>query len=188
MTPVEETVAVMQDLQKAGKVRFFGLSNETPWGAMTFLSHEPRVVSIQNPYSLLNRIYDIGMSEVSMREGCGLLAYSPLAFGALSGKYLGGLKPEGARMTMWSRFSRYNSEKAQLATERYVALAHEFGLDPAQMALAFVNGRPFVTANIIGATTLPQLESNIDAHAIILPKELLSAIDKVHDDIPNPCP
>lgn len=192
-TPLEETLVALQDCVKAGKIRHVGLSNETPWGAMTYLKLAetkgyPRVASIQNPYNLLNRSYEVGLAEISIREECGLLAYSPLAFGVLSGKYLGGAKPAGARLTLYSRFQRYTGVNAVKATERYVKIARDAGLDPAQMALAFVNQQRFVTSNIIGATTLEQLKSNIDSARLTLGADILNALDTVHVDISNPCP
>jgi aryl-alcohol dehydrogenase-like predicted oxidoreductase len=191
--PPEETLQVLQDLVKAGKIRHVGLSNETPWGAMRFLQLAeakkwPRMVSIQNPYNLLNRSYEVGLSEISIRENCGLLAYSPLAFGVLSGKYLGGRQPKGTRLTLFSRFQRYNNGKAEEATERYVKIAKEAGLDPAQMALAFINRQRFVTSNIIGATTAEQLEADIASADVKLAPDVMRAIEAVHNDIPNPCP
>ncbi|EQC43773.1 NADP(H)-dependent aldo-keto reductase [Bacteriovorax sp. Seq25_V] len=190
---IEETLHALQVLIKAGKIRHIGVSNETPWGLMKFLEHSkhlnlPRVMSVQNPYSLLNRSYEVGMSEISIRENAGLLAYSPLGFGVLSGKYLGGQRPEGARLTKWTRFSRYNGEIATQATELYVNLARKHGLDPAQMALAYVNSRDFVTSNIIGATKMDQLESNIDSINIELSDEVISDIEAIHSIMPNPCP
>lgn len=190
---LEESLGAMQELIKAGKVRHVGLSNETPWGLMRCLHLAetqglPRVASVQNPYSLLNRTYEIGLAEASIRERCGLLAYSPLAFGVLSGKYLNGANPPKGRLTLFSRFQRYNNPKADAATARYVALAKEHGLDPAQMALAYVTTRPFVTSNIIGATTMEQLASNIASIDVKLSSEILTAIDAIQEDIPNPCP
>jgi aryl-alcohol dehydrogenase-like predicted oxidoreductase len=192
-TPLEETLSAMQELVKEGKVRHIGLSNETPWGVNHCLKlHEakglPRVMSIQNPYSLLNRSYEVGLAEISIRERCGLLAYSPLAFGVLSGKYLNGQRPAKGRITLYARFQRYVGGNAERATERYVALAKNHGLDPAQMALAFVNTRPFVTSNIIGATTMEQLKSNIDSVNMVLSAEVLEGIEAVQRDISNPCP
>lgn len=192
-TPLEETLAALKEAVDAGKVRTIGLSNETPWGVMTCLRLAetmglPRVVSVQNPYNLLNRSYEIGLAEVSHRENVGLLAYSPLAFGVLSGKYLGGMKPEGARLTLFERFQRYNSTLAEEATWAYVDIARRFDLDPAQMALAYVNSRPFLTSNIIGATTLEQLERNIESENVTLSDEVIEAIEGVHQRLPNPCP
>lgn len=191
--PLEETLSALQDCVKAGKVRYTGLSNETPWGMMECqrlaqMKHLPRMQSIQNPYNLLNRSFEIGAAECAIREQCGLLAYSPLAFGVLSGKYLDGQKPEAARLTLFNRFSRYTNQKAAEATTRYVALAREHGLSPVQMALAFINRQPFVTSNIIGATSLPQLKENIDSIHIQLNAAVLAGIEQIHQDIPNPCP
>lgn len=192
-TPIEETLDVLADLVKAGKVRAIGLSNDTPWGLMRFLQLAeqkglPRVASVQNPYSLVNRTYEVGLAEVSIKEDCGLLAYSPLAFGVLSGKYLGGQRPEGARISLFPYFSRYVGPLVEEATRRYVELARAHDLDPAQMALAFVNSRPFLTSNIIGATTMEQLESNIASADITLSAEVLEGIEAIHGDIPNPAP
>lgn len=192
-TPIEEILDVLKEVQKQGLVRHFGLSNETPWGTMSFLQKAdsltaPRMVSVQNPYSLLNRTYEIGMAEVSHRENCGLLAYSPLGFGVLSGKYLDGKRPSDGRLTLFDRFTRYNSDKATRATEKYVSLAKESGLDPAQMALAFVNSRHFLTSNIIGATKMEQLKSNISSIDLVLSDDVLQEIEKIHHEITNPCP
>ncbi|MFN4312355.1 MAG: NADP(H)-dependent aldo-keto reductase [Ferrovibrio sp.] len=190
--PIAETLEAMADLVKAGKIRHFGLSNETAWGVMRHLTAAernpalPRIASIQNPYSLLNRWYESSLSEVAKLEDVGLLAYSPLAMGVLAGKYLGGAKPAGARLTLFTRFTRYSSPQAERATERYVALAQRHGLDPAQMALAFVNSRPFVTSNIIGATSLAQLKADIDSIDVKLTQEVLDGIDAIHRDQPNP--
>lgn len=191
--PLAETLSVLGEFVKAGKIRHIGLSNETPWGLMEALrlaetAGMPRVVSIQNPYSLLNRSYEIGLAEMSIREDVGLLAYSPLAMGRLTGKYENGALPAGARLTLFDRFQRYSTPKGIEAAGRYVALARSYGLDPAQMALAYVNSRPFVTANIIGATNLDQLKSNIASASITLPDAVLKEIEAIHQDIPNPCP
>lgn len=190
---IEETLRVLDELVKAGKIRHVGLSNETPWGTMEFLRlaekfNWPRVVSIQNPYSLLNRTFEIGLAEISHRESVGLLAYSPLAFGVLSGKYLKGAKPKAARLTLFERFKRYTNDIAYQATAEYVALAEEHGLDPAQMALAFVNQRPFLSSTIIGATTMAQLQTNIASIDVVLGDELLESIEAIHRRHPNPCP
>ncbi len=191
--PIEETLRVLDDLVSAGKIRHIGLSNETPWGVSQFIKLSEnnalaRVVSIQNPYNLLNRSFEIGNAEVSIRERVGLLAYSPLAFGALSGKYLNGAQPAGARLTLWERFGRYKGQVAEDAISRYVALAHQFGLNPAQLALAYVNSRRFVTSNIIGATNLDQLKTNIDSIDVVLPPEVIQAIEQIHQLHPNPSP
>ena len=148
----------------------------------------PRAVSIQNPYNLLNRTFEVGLAEVAIREQCGLLAYSPLAFGMLSGKYENGAQPPQARITRFSRFTRYTNPQAKAASSRYVALAREHGLDPAQMALAFVTAQPFVTSNIIGATDLEQLESNVASSELKLPDAVLEGIAEIHRDQPNPAP
>ncbi|MBN8411928.1 MULTISPECIES: NADP(H)-dependent aldo-keto reductase [Halomonas] len=192
-TALEETLSALKELVDAGKVRAIGVSNETPWGVMRCLKLAdtlgvPRVASIQNPYSLLNRTFEVGLAEIAQREQVGLLAYSPLAFGVLTGKYLNGARPEGARLTLWDRFSRYSSEQATAATEAYVALAREHGLDPGQMALAYVNSRSFLTSNIIGATTMDQLESNLASEALTLSEEVLEGIEAIHQRIPNPSP
>lgn len=188
-----ETLESLADLIKAGKVRYIGVSNETPWGVMTLLrlaeKHElPRIVSIQNPYNLLNRSFEIGLSEISHYEGVQLLAYSPLAFGCLSGKYLNNARPDGARCSLFERFVRYFTPQGIQATEAYVNLAREHGLDPAQMALAFVNQRPFVGSNIIGATNLEQLKSNIDSLDVVLSEELLQGLQEIGTTYSNPCP
>lgn len=192
-TPLQETLEVLAEQVKAGKIRHVGLSNETPWGTMKFLQLAdqlglPRAASIQNPYNLLNRSFEVGLAEVAIREHCGLLAYSPLAFGMLSGKYENGARPANARISLFSRFARYTNPQAQAACSRYVALAREHGLDPAQMALAFVTAQPFVTSNIIGATTLGQLESNLASSELTLPDAVLEGIAEIHRGQPNPAP
>ena len=192
-TTVEEVLYNLDQLVKAGKIRYAGLSNETPWGVMKYLqlSNEknlPRMMSIQNVYSLVNRVFDIHNSEVSIRENCGLLAYSPLAGGRLSGKYVGGKNPKKARYTLWPRrFSRHHTERGENAIEKYVNLAHKLGIAPSTFANAFVNDRPFVTSNIIGATTMEQLKENIDSIDITLSKEVLKEIEDIHLSDPNPC-
>lgn len=192
-TPLEETLEVLDEQVKAGKIRHIGLSNETPWGTMKFLQLAEsrgwsRAVSIQNPYNLLNRSFEVGLAEIAIREQCGLLAYSPLAFGMLSGKYENGARPAKGRLTLFSRFSRYSNPQTVAACSRYVTLAREHGLDPAQMALAFVTQQPFVTSNIIGATSLQQLESNLGSLELKLSDELLASIEAIHQDQPNPAP
>jgi aryl-alcohol dehydrogenase-like predicted oxidoreductase len=188
-----ETLEALNELIKAGKIRYIGVSNETPWGVMTLLKlaekHDlPRIVSIQNPYNLLNRSFEVGLSEISQHEGVELLAYSPLAFGCLSGKYLNGQKPEGARCSLFERFVRYFTPQGIEATQAYVDLAHKHGLDPSQMALAFVNQRPFVASNIIGATNLEQLKINIDSIEVTLSDELLEELQIIGARYSNPCP
>ncbi|HEX7931488.1 MAG TPA: NADP(H)-dependent aldo-keto reductase [Paraburkholderia sp.] len=191
--PIEETLAVLAEFVKAGKVRHVGVSNETPWGVAQFLRASeklglPRIVSIQNPYSLLNRTYEVGLSEYAHRDNIGLLAYSPLAFGWLSGKYEGGARPAGARISLFERFQRYSKPQAVEATTRYVELAKRHGMSPAQFALAFVNSRPFVTSNLIGATSLDQLKENIASVDVKLSQEVLDEIDALHQLQPNPAP
>jgi aryl-alcohol dehydrogenase-like predicted oxidoreductase len=192
-TPVTETLEALNDFVQAGKIRHIGLSNETPWGIMRFLQAAeelgaPRVASVQNPYSLLNRSYEVGAAEVSWREHCGLLAYSPLGFGVLSGKYLNGTRPAGARLTLYPDYTRYSSPAAERATADYVALARRHGLDCAQMALAFVNSRQVLTSTIIGATCMAQLRSNIGSVELELSAEVLDGIEAIHDAHPNPSP
>lgn len=192
-TPLEETLSALKELVDAGKVRAIGLSNETPWGVMRCLQLAdslgvPRVASVQNPYNLLNRSFEVGLAEIAHREGVGLLAYSPLGFGVLSGKYLDGARPSNARLTLFERFQRYTGPRAEEATRAYVAIAREHGLDPAQMALAFVNSRSFLTSNIIGATNMEQLESNLESEFLKLNDDVLEAIEDVHARLSNPCP
>ena len=192
-TTIEEVLFNLNELIKAGKVRHVGLSNETPWGMMKFLEvakqkNLPRMMSVQNVYSLVNRVFDIGHSEVAIKENCGLLAYSPLAGGRLSGKYIGGTNPKNARYTLWpQRFSRHHTERGEKAIDKYVSLANKYGIPPSSFANAFVNDRPFVTSNIIGATTMNQLKENIDSIDINLTKEMHSDIADVHLTNPNPC-
>ena len=191
--PLEETLEALAALVAAGKVRYIGVSNETPWGVMRLLQLSeqrglPRIASIQNPYNLLNRSFEVGLAEIAHRETVGLLAYSPLGFGVLSGKYLDGQRPAGARLSRFERFKRYTRDIAQAPIRAYVALAREHGLDPAQMALAYVNSRPFLTSTIVGATDLRQLAANIASIDIELPDEVIAAIEAIHTAQPNPCP
>ncbi|MBT3983608.1 MAG: NADP(H)-dependent aldo-keto reductase [Bacteriovoracaceae bacterium] len=191
--PIEQTLEALSQLVESKKVRYIGISNETPWGMHQYImeackTNFPKIVSVQNPYNLLNRTYEVGMAEMSIRENAGLLAYSPLAFGTLSGKYLGGKKPPRARLTLWDRFSRYSSDTAITSTEKYVDIAKKYGLDPSQMALSFVTSRSFVTSNIIGATTMDQLKTNIGSIDVTLSSEVISEIEAVHEMLPNPCP
>ena len=190
---IAETLDVLDGLVKEGKIRNIGISNETAWGCAEYLrvakeQNLPRIVSIQNPYNLLNRTFEVGLSEFSHREQVGLLAYSPLAFGVLSGKYLNDAKPEGTRLVLFDRFTRYTNPQANAATEAYIALAKENGLDPSQMALAYVNSRPFLTSNIIGATTMEQLKTDIESINVKLTKDTIRAIEDIHEKIPNPSP
>ena len=191
---IEEQLGVLSELVESGKVRYIGLSNETPWGLMKFLSIAerldfPRVVSIQNPYSLLNRSYEVGLAEISIREKCGLLAYSPLAFGMLTGKYDNGSKPDGARLTLFGdMFTRYTKPKGLKYSEKFNDLAKRFNISPTQMALAFVNSRDFLTSNIIGATNLQQLKENIESYKVKLSEDILDEIEKISEENPFPCP
>ncbi len=191
---IHQVLETLRDLIKAGKLRHVGLSNESPWGTMRFLEeskvHEslPRMITIQNPYSLLNRLFEVGLSEISIREQIGLLAYSPLGFGVLSGKYLGGKNPPKARITLFPNYSRYTNKEANMATQQYHELAQSNGLSLAQMALAFVNTRPFLTSNIIGATTMNQLKENIGSIELELSEEVLTGIERIHKGIPDPAP
>jgi aryl-alcohol dehydrogenase-like predicted oxidoreductase len=189
-----EILETLQDFIKQGKIRHIGLSNETPWGTMKYMqaatTHNlPKPVTVQNSYSIIHRGYEVGMSEVSLRENIGLLAYSPLAQGVLSGKYLDGNKPEGARGTLFPRFiARYMGEGSLEAVSRYENIAKKNGITLTEMSLAFVNQLPFVTSNIIGATKMNQLKENINSINIELSDEILKEINSVHAAIPNPAP
>lgn len=188
-----EVLECLQGLVKAGKIRQIGISNETPWGFSHFnqLSEKfdlPKMQSVQNPYSLLNRTYEVGMAEMSIRNQAGLLAYSPMGFGMLSGKYHNDEKPKDGRLTLYTRTDRYNGERSYSATEAYLKLAKDNGLTLAQMSLAFVNQQPFLTSTIIGATKMSQLKENIDSVNVKLDKDLIKAINKIHEANPNPAP
>ncbi|MGB5553797.1 MAG: NADP(H)-dependent aldo-keto reductase [Flavobacteriaceae bacterium] len=191
---IHQVLETLRDLIREGKIRQVGLSNETPWGVMRYLEESkvhaslPRMITIQNPYSLLNRLFEVGNSEVAHREKIGLLAYSPLGFGTLTGKYLGGMQPATARMTLFPNYTRYSSEMAVKAIEKYHRLAQENNISMAQMALAFVNARPFLTSTIIGATNMRQLQENIASIDVILSDEVLRQIEAIHNEIPNPAP
>lgn len=192
-TDLEETLTALQDEIKKGRIRYIGLSNETPWGTMKFLHLAEKLglskfVSVQNPYNLLNRTYEIGMSEIAHYEGVGLLAYSPLAFGYLTGKFRHGARPANARVTLFSRFSRYSNPQSEWATEQYAQLAEQHGLSLTQLALAFIKQQFFVTSTIIGATNLDQLKENIQAFEIDLSEEILKGIEAIHRQQPNPAP
>jgi aryl-alcohol dehydrogenase-like predicted oxidoreductase len=191
--PIHEILGVLGKLVAGGKVRFVGLSNESPWGVMTFLKASeqhrlPRPVSIQNAYNLVNRSFETGLSEVFYREQMSLLAYSPLGQGYLSGKYEGGALPPGSRKTLFDRLGRYEKGNGPRAVSTYIALAGKHGLDPAQMAIAFCLSRPFVTSAIIGATTMDQLKTDIAAADLELSQAVLEDIEQIHLDYPNPCP
>jgi len=186
----QEILETLQEFIKVGKIRHIGLSNENPWGLMRFneLSKTglPKMITVQNSYSLLNRTYEIGNSEISIQENIGLLAYSPLACGELTGKYIKGLDSKNSRLNLFKKFVRYSNENCKLATLKYDELASNHNLSLTQMALAFVNSRPFVTSNIIGATNLTQLQENIDSIDVELSKEILNGIHKIHTQIPDP--
>lgn len=187
-----EVLSVYDELIKAGKIRHIGVSNEAPWAVMKFISESekhnlPRIATIQNPYSLLNRLFEVGLTEVCMRENIGLMAYSPLGFGILSGKHLNGTQPN-SRIDLFPHFTRYTSENSTKATKLYQELAHSHGLTLSQMALAFVQQQQFVMSTIIGATSLAQLKENIDSHEIVLSEEILKEIDAIQEMIPNPAP
>jgi aryl-alcohol dehydrogenase-like predicted oxidoreductase len=188
-----DILQVLQSFIKEGKVRSIGLSNETPWGVSRFIELAkrydlPKIVSVQNPYNLLNRTYEIGLAEISIREKVGLLAYSPMAFGLLSGKYFDGEQPGNARISLYPEMSRYSHPLAMQTAEKYCRLARDNGLSPAQMALAYINSREFLTSNIIGATSMQQLEENINSIHITLPENLLEEIESIHTSQPNPAP
>lgn len=189
----KEVLETLNDIKKQGKIREIGLSNEKAWGTMRYLEESknnnlPRPVTIQNAYSLINRVFEGDLAEVSLRENIGLLVYSPMAFGVLSGKYIKGTQDENSRLNLFPRFARYSSEQSTLATKKYLELAEKHNLSLAQMALAFVNERPFVTSNIIGATSLNQLKENIDSINLTLSKDILQDINAIHCVIPNPAP
>ena len=180
----------LNELIKEGKIRHIGLSNENPWGVMRFLEESkqslPRMITIQNSYSLLNRQFEVGNAEISMREKIGLLAYSPLACGVLTGKYIEGKDAANSRLNLFKRFVRYSSDQSTLATKKYLALANELGISLTHMALAFVNQQTFVTSNIIGATNMNQLKENIDSIDIELNPNTVNAINEIHEEIPDP--
>jgi len=190
---INETLSALADLVKAGKIRHVGISNETPWGTMSYLRESeinnfPRVQSIQNSYNLLNRSFETGLSEIAHREDVGLLAYSPLGQGVLTGKYLNGSLPKGSRKELFNRIDRYETPNAEAAIAAYVKLARDHNIDPAQLALQFVTTRPFLTSNIFGATTMAQLKNNIDSQSLDLTPELQQAIEDIHLIYSNPCP
>ena len=191
-TQIQEVLENLDRHIKSGKIRYVGVSNETPWGIMKFLQvakekNLPRMMSIQNVYNLVNRVFDIANSEVAIRENCGLLAYSPLAGGRLSGKYIND-NPKNARYTLWpSNFDRHHTQRGEVAISKYVELAKKNNISPSTFANAYVNDRPFVTSNIIGATNMKQLKENIDSIDITLSKDILTEIEDIHLSDPNPC-
>ena len=178
---------------RKGNIRHVGLSNETPWGVMKFVEASerlglPRMASIQNAYNLVNRVFEYGLAEIALREQVGLLAYSPVGQGYLTGKYLDGARPEGARSTLFNRGQRYEGPGAEKALRAYVELARSKGLDPAALAVKFCDSRPFVTSTIIGGSTMEQLKTDIDAFDLEWTSELESAVNALHQEQPNPCP
>ena len=191
---LESVLRILEKYVKQGKIRHIGISNETPWGFSKFLeiakiSGLPKIVSVQNPYSLLNRTYEIGMAEISCRENVGLLAYSPLAFGYLTGKYRNNQMPKKSRMGLYADiWGRYRKENGYKAVDEYFKIAEKYKMSLTHLSLAFVNTRPFVTSNIIGATSLKQLKENIDSSKIKLSLDILTAIDKIQELVPNPAP
>ena len=191
---IEDILGVLADVQKAGKVRHFGLSNETPWGIMKFLHYAevdkslPRMVSVQNAYNFLNRIYELGSSEIFHREGVGLLAYSPLAQGYLTGKYQNGALPQGSRKQLFDRLQRYETPAADRAIDGYLKIAEKYGVDASQLANQFVTTRDFVTSNIIGATSMEQLKLAVTSIDLEMSEEMLADIEAVHLNAPNICP
>lgn len=186
-----EVLSHLEEVIKTGKIRHIGLSNESPFGVMRCLEEArkglPKIITVQNPYSLLNRKDEIGLTEIYHRENIGLLPYSPLGMGTLTGKYLNKM-PENARLTLFPQYSRYSKEQALEATKRYCSIAEKHGLRPGQMALAFVEQQSFVTSTIIGATSIEQLKENIESINIQLAEEVLREIDAVHEEIPDPAP
>ena len=189
---IAQVLEALDSYVKEGKIRQIGLSNETPWGVMRYMEEArkgaPKMITVQNAYNLLNRRDEIGLSEVLLREDFGYLAYSPLAFGVLTGKYLDHKKPENARISLFPNYSRYSSEQSTKATMLYIEIAKKHGISLTQMALAFVTQQPFMTSNIIGATTMDQLKENIDSIHLTLSDEIIGEINAVHTQIPNPAP
>ena len=192
-TPFEEILESLEKFIKQGKIRYVGLSNETAWGLSKFLElsklkNFPKIMSVQNPYNLLNRTYEIGLAEISIREKSGLLAYSPLAFGYLTGKYRKNKLPKKSRMKLFKDFTRYKNENGQNAIEEYYKISKKFNVDFTQMSLKFCEIQPFVTSVIIGATTMEQLKTNIESVNVTLSSEILNEINKIQKKYPNPCP
>ena len=191
--PIEETLDAMSQLVKSGKVRYIGISNETAWGTSKHLGlHKDKgfekIVSIQNPYSLLNRIYEVGLAEISQHENVGLLAYSPLGFGQLTGKYIKKTEKNSRLGLYGDWFTRYSNDECLNAVKKYASIAEKHNLSLTHLALAFVNSRPFVASNIIGATTMNQLKENIESINIVLSDDILNEINEVHEMQPNPAP
>jgi len=182
----------LKELIKIGKIRHIGLSNENPWGIMKFLEYSkqelPKMITVQNPYSLLNRLFEVGSSEICKRENIGLLAYSPLGFGILTGKYFKGKMPKNSRLDLFPTLKRYSNENSIKAAKLYDEVAKKHNLSLTHLSLSFVNDRPFVTSNIIGATNLEQLKENIESVNIKLSDEIISEINSINNKIPNPSP
>ena len=190
---IEETLEAMSVLVKSGKVRHIGISNETPWGTNRYLQHAKdegleQIITIQNPYSLLNRIYEVGLAEISQHENIGLLAYSPLGFGQLTGKYINKTEKDTRLGLYGDWFTRYSNQNCLNAVRKYLKIADKYNISLTHLALAFVNTRPFVTSNIIGATTMDQLKENIGSINIDLSEEILEEVNEVHSSQPNPAP
>ena len=188
----QEILEKLKKIVNQGKIRHIGLSNENPWGFMKFIEYSkiglPKMITIQNPYSLLNRLFEIGNAEVCKREETGLLAYSPLGFGVLSGKYRNGKVPDNSRLKLFPNLSRFSNDNCIKAVDRYYQISQKHNMTLAEMSLAFVNDRPFVTSNIIGATSMDQLKENINSINIKLSDDIISEINKVNEEIPNPAP
>ena len=190
---IQQVLETFQGFIQEGKIKNIGVSNETPWGTMRFLEESkkhnlPRISTIQNPYSVVNRSFEVGMSEICYRENVGLLAYSPMAFGVLSGKFLTGESHPNARINLFPQFARYNSENTREATRLYNEIAKDFGLTLTELALAFIEKQPFVTSTIIGATNLQQLEQNINTINVSLSDKIMVEVEKVQNAFPNPAP
>ena len=188
----QEILEKLKKMVNQGKIRHIGLSNENPWGLMKFIEYSkiglPKMITIQNPYSLLNRLFEIGNAEVCKREETGLLAYSPLGFGVLSGKYRNGKIPDNSRLKLFPNLSRFSNDNCIKAVDMYYQISQKYNMTLAEMSLAFVNDRPFVTSNIIGATSMDQLKENINSVNIKLSDDIISEINKVNEEIPNPAP
>ena len=188
-----QVLETLQGFIQQGKIKNIGVSNETPWGMMRFLEESkkhnlPRISTIQNPYSLVNRSFEVGLSEICYRENVGLLAYSPMAFGVLSGKFLTGESHPNARINLFPQFARYNSENTREASRLYNEIAKDFGLTLTELALAFIEKQPFVTSTIIGATNLEQLEQNINTINVSLSEEIMLEVENIQNNFPNPAP
>ena len=189
----EEILENLKKFVDAGKIRYVGLSNETAWGLakcleLSKLKNLPKMMAVQNPYNLLNRTYEVGLAEISVREQSGLLAYSPLAFGYLTGKYRNNNMPKGSRIDLFKDFTRYNNENSIKAIEEYYKISQKFNLDFAQMSIKFCEIQPFVTSVIIGATTMQQLKTNVESVNVKLNNEIINEINKIQKIYPNPCP